>query len=371
MCSESHCANQPFPIYPNTAAGGYLIPEEWNWFRYDAAGNMVQAENRDGQVRRTYYPGGALATDTLRIAATSGAEFTEAYGLAYAYDGAGRMTGLQHPVQLAYGATTDGFAYDAVTGALSGATDRTGNVFTFRYDRLGRMTSTLMPGGVVDSMRYDLAGRLTARFTTTPAAAARLQDEQLTYDGRNKLVHVQSQATVNRGQSVYTQWYSGMGNLVATDWDNVGGPEWAREEYQVDPLGNMVFKRTLTPGPESIQNDYPEFKYLINAFRGHVNQVQRLPAPGMDPFLAPRDEAFRSYDLSGNQNYSREIVEESTNGSGKYVSRRSESRSYYDAGERLRAVQTYERRYTPESTFGSAAGIWEEYATTRWAAASW
>jgi YD repeat-containing protein len=63
-----------FPLRPNNGSG-YMIPEETSVFRYDQAGRMVYAENRDAIVRRGYHPGGALRTDSLWLRTYDGLSF--------------------------------------------------------------------------------------------------------------------------------------------------------------------------------------------------------------------------------------------------------------------------------------------------------
>jgi hypothetical protein len=71
-----------FPSFPNNASGGWTIPGDTAYFAFDAAGGMVRAQNGDAIVSRSYYPGGALRTDSLRIRAYGSGSFSQhAYGL--------------------------------------------------------------------------------------------------------------------------------------------------------------------------------------------------------------------------------------------------------------------------------------------------
>ncbi|HLM69379.1 MAG TPA: RHS repeat domain-containing protein, partial [Longimicrobium sp.] len=129
-----------YPYYANDTDGGWTVPAEWFVYRYDAAGNQVWAENLDARVSRSYYPGGALKTDTIRMRTYEGLDYTKhVYGIEYAYDMAGRATSVRHPGNLA-GSTehTDSYGYDPVTGALATVTSRTGEVFQYGYDLHGR-----------------------------------------------------------------------------------------------------------------------------------------------------------------------------------------------------------------------------------------
>ena len=89
-------------------------------FTYDVMGNLLSARNRFAQVGRTYFPNGALKTDTLRIAKTdlSAWDATHQYVNIYAYNLDGQRIAMSRPSQLGLFATTT-YGYDAQTGALS------------------------------------------------------------------------------------------------------------------------------------------------------------------------------------------------------------------------------------------------------------
>jgi RHS repeat-associated protein len=342
-----------FPFYPNDGTG-LTIPGEYTLFRYDAAGNLVYAENRDAVVARTYYPGGALKEDSLRLRDVEGMAITHEYGVGYRYDLAGRLVNVIHP--FGGSANLDQYAYHPVTGALASMLDRNGNAFTFQYDNLGRPTSVRMPGGVVDTMAYDRDGRRTWRRETSAAVGATpLQHETMVFDARGKLLQVNALATVDRGASTFTQWYSGMGNLVATDWDNLQDLQWAREQFVVDPLGNRVRKRTLLPGGESPGQDVPDYLYRLNPVFGRVSEVDKVE---ITTSPAPQDETTFFHDVSGNQERSTQQVQRAS-GASLDLARDSESRSYYGADEKLRAFQEYSVAYSGSTS--TSTGVWEEY----------
>jgi hypothetical protein len=71
-----------------------------------------------------------------------------------------------------------------------------------------------MPGAVVDSMQYDLEGRLAWRNESGPSSGI-LHRETMQYDARGKLLHA------NNTPARFRNWYSGLGMLVANDWQNV------------------------------------------------------------------------------------------------------------------------------------------------------
>jgi len=98
--------------------------------------------------------------------------------VAYAYDGAGNYDGfdrLSHTTY-AYGialASSESFNYDADDNATS-RTTRKGDIITFAYDTLNRLTTKTPPSPApVVSYTYDRAGRVTSvSDTSSPIAAA-------------------------------------------------------------------------------------------------------------------------------------------------------------------------------------------------------
>jgi RHS repeat-associated protein len=239
---------------------------------------------------------------------------------------------------------------------LSGVLDRNGNVFTFQYDNLGRPTSVRMPGDVVDAMRYGLDGRLTWLRETSPAGGGTLlQDETMVYDARGKLLQVNAGPTLGRGGSTFTQWYSGLGNLVATDWDNLQGLEFAREEFIADPLGNRIKKTTILPGLQNAGSDHPDYAYQLDRASGRVFEVNKVDITTTP--ITPDDSEF-FYDASGNQDRSVQQVWRA-NGYSVELARESESRSFYGSDERLRAFQEYSVSHS--GGVGTSSGVWEEY----------
>jgi hypothetical protein len=203
-----------------------------------------------------------------------------------------------HPTNLAAsGAQRDTFAYEAVTGALAYARDRIGNPFTFQYDLLGRPVSTRMPGvspELVEGAEYDVDSRLVRRTLGSAALPSDLMDERMIHDARGKIVRV---TFPNGTASTQRQWYSGLGNLAATEWDNDGGAGYERESYVLDGLGNIRQKR-MVPAVSDYPHDY-HMLYHIDPVNGRVTEIVRRDTLAMqEPFL--NDSTARQYDGSGN-----------------------------------------------------------------------
>jgi hypothetical protein len=208
------------------------VPADTAWFGYDHAGRMLWAENDAAIVQRSYFPSGALHTDTLRIGAYGSRRFDlHVYGLRYGYDASGRMKWVEHPSNLAGTAQRDTFAYDATTGALQTVGSRTGLGFGYAYDLLGRLATESYPGGQ-NVYTYDVEGRQTGRTGA--------YTESYTHDARGKVL---SATVVNRAPARFYNHYSGLGMLVATDWTNVSNSARNIEEMVVDALGHVRWRR--------------------------------------------------------------------------------------------------------------------------------
>jgi RHS repeat-associated protein len=350
------CAGMVFPIFPNRGTS-YVIPEEWTTYRYDLVGNMVRAENGDAVVTRTYYPNGQIRTDSTAIRDFSAENaFSQVFGIEYGYN-EGRLTRVIHPGNLAGTDMIDKFEYHPQTGALAAAEDRIGNVFGFNHDFAERLTGMSMPGGITDTRWYDGAGRLRSRQEL--AGTTLLLSETYAYDARDKLLKI----TVP-GASSYEQWYSGLGNLAMTDWSNVGDPQFQREGFATDPLGNVVQKHVFDSGQDGPYDDHPDLFYELDTALGRVMRIGRVDTqnnPG-DPYISGvrRDDTFQGFDNSGNLISSFQGIIGPNPSDGSYsLQRRVSSRSYYGADDRLRVVQQYNDQPGPSQAV--SRGLWEEY----------
>ncbi|HEU4882477.1 MAG TPA: hypothetical protein VFT45_09540, partial [Longimicrobium sp.] len=332
-----------FPKFPNNTSGGWTIPADTAYFSFDAAGGMTVAQNGDAIVSRSYYPGGALRTDSLRIRAYGAGSFSQhAYGLEYRYDAAGRARALLHPYNLAGAAQRDSFAYEPVTGALQTVVGRTNLSFGYGYDLLGRLTSETMPttsGTLGNTYTYDLDGRRTSR--------AGIYGETFTYDARGKVL-----SAAVTGRSTFYNYYSGLGNLVATEWDNDNNAAEEVEEFRVDALGHQVWRRSATNN--QLYRD-PEYVTRYSEGTSRVDEVQfTFPPPGtfLDSAAFARDTTFRTYDAAGN-------VTDGWERAWGNSYRKVQTRSYYGADDKLRVQQGYNE--TGVNFTGERRGYFSEY----------
>ena len=160
---------------------------------------MIRADNRDAQIRRTYYGGGALKTDTLKARryADDGMTGDDLYAeskttLAFTYDLAGRRTSLTTNSLLGgCGPCVQRYAYAPGLGALETVTAPGGQTFTYRYDRLGQPYRFDSPSNVT-TWQHDDDGRLRGRSQTAPGL---FHEETFSYDARGKSTVVSAQRT--------------------------------------------------------------------------------------------------------------------------------------------------------------------------------
>ncbi|MBB4637843.1 RHS repeat-associated core domain-containing protein [Longimicrobium terrae] len=309
-------------------------------------------ETLDASISRSYYPGGALRTDSIQMRAYAGLDYSKhVYGLEYRYDQAGRVRTLFHPSNLSGVAQADSFAYDAVTGEMTYARSRQGYAYGFVYAILGLS----YPGGGGERTTYDVAGRRLTR-TDSLSSGAHLEYDQFQYDARGKAIYIDG--AVAGGASTFRNWYSGLGNLVATDWRNAGANGSNAELMAVDAMGSQVHRRTT--GDQSA--DEPEFVTRYAAGTGRVAMIRRLPSTNPSAPLRS-DSTYRTYDGAGNVVWAhRKTAEIDWHSYGN--SSATNTRNWYDAAGQLRALQTLDDAVTqpsagtPSYTYG---GLYSEY----------
>ena len=83
-----------------------------------------------------------------------------------------------------------------------------------------------------------------------------LQEETYAHDARNKLVAATVKPSVGRStEATFWNWYSGLGNLVMAHWASATDAQWQREAFTVDPLGNVVHRRSIVSESEGLGVD--------------------------------------------------------------------------------------------------------------------
>ncbi|HEX6042345.1 RHS repeat-associated core domain-containing protein [Longimicrobium sp.] len=350
-----------FPYYSTGTGGGFAAPAENYYYRYDGLGNQVYAENLDAKVVRSYYPGGALRTDSTYMRAYAGMDYaTHAFGLEYRYDAVGRLRALQHPTNLTGTAQADSFAYDATTGAMVYARSRQGHAYSFAYDLLGRPVRLGYPGGGAERTTYDADGRRFARLDSlsTAASYAVLSADTFAYDARGKVTYINGKA--GSQATHFRNWYSGLGNLLGTDWGNVTNFAGVTETFVVDAMGNQAQSSRWVDGA------YDPIVYS-NAYqpgRGRIGNISKV-APTNPPSASFRpDSTLRYYDNAGNVTWGIQHQYGNVGSGGGMggnitpngigIAHQTITRNFYGADNTVRVVQVHDQTY-PYTYNGSYA----------------
>jgi len=204
------------PTYP-----AYPILAETDTFTYDAMGRLRSADNQDAKVFRTYYRGGVLEWDSLRIQTLNRDNWEKhKYGIRHVYDLDGREASLLIPSQIP-GAQLSGdigFGYDQQTGALNSVSDLHHDPYTFNYNPRGDIVGLNFPGALAEHLTFDQDGRLTidtilnSGGTTFPRYDGQiLRADQFRYDAQGRLVWHGDALSYKD-----TTWvtYSGLGHIA-------------------------------------------------------------------------------------------------------------------------------------------------------------
>ena len=346
-----------YPAFPNDSTGtGYLLMADTARFTYDATtGFMLTADNRYAKIHRSYYPNGTILRDSLFI--QNGPQYTAGngvlvgtsysgatYGLTKLYNIDGKDSVLTTPSVAAGGNVT--YAYRSDNGALASITDPIGNWFRYTYDGAGRLDS-LVVGAVGGSKSiwethvYDVDGRQTRR--TRSLASSNLFDESFLFDAQGRAAKV-SRWTAANGQPSDTSYfvYSGLGAAQARERKDQLG-HWESEEFRNDAFGNVLQSRTGQWDNGGVQDP----RYSRYLFRGQLSSRNTFQP-------VREDERFvQSYDADGNVSLRYLDIKQL---SGSHTTD-DQVRNYYDAANRLRALQ----RYNTLPSAGTERGTFDEY----------
>jgi RHS repeat-associated protein len=379
-----------FPLYPNCQTTKLCFAADTARFTYDVMGNLLTADNQDAQIRRTYTQSGIVTTDSLRVRTWTnpqgGADFqTHQYGLTFGYDLDGRRVWMRVPRQL--GAKVSGmpgtvydsiaYAYDAATGAVSGARDILGNSFTITRDDDGRLTRILYPQGNFKQYTYNADGEPTNVREDLTATGSGTNDIVTVYDARGKALISQAES----GWIPDTNSYSGLGTLVA---HHRVRPYFSPREYHdtwtADALANVsnVFSSNsyyyyATGGQRYVEstsstwNTYAPGTGRLTAVAVQAGSGNR-PLSGLGCTTSSSAETHRAqqFDAAGNlATFSANWLVLSGGGTSSCPSSPPDEAHvagarYYDADGRLRVADNRAADNSPEKLPGDPEG-YEEY----------
>jgi RHS repeat-associated protein len=342
-----------FPLFVPDASGarnavnsggvGLTVAADVESYTYDAAGNLLTADNHDAHVARSYYPNGALRTDTLRIRHYVGSGY-HSYGLSYRYDLSGRRTELQHPANIAPRTNeydedgnvsgqvvhdTQRYAYHPETGALKTVTGVMLDRHVYEYDAEGRL-SALTRAGVEEVRRYDREGRLRFRgegfryrATVGTQDHRPIHEDSLVYDERGKVVEAISLADRTRNA------YSGLGMLARSHQAFHGAASGnfvaTEETHMNDAMGNVLMSTRAQHDARYPMEEVVPLLLLPRYESRTGRQKQTERAVGAPESLLVREGDQTTYDEAGNrQMYRRALLVNSPyerchrQGGGKY-----------------------------------------------------
>jgi len=155
----------------------------------------------------TYYPSGLLESmQDPRLVATNSSE-----NYSYIYDNMGRKQWITYPIDSGGARRTERFTYDTA-GRLETFKNRAGNVQTFSYDALNRMTGFSWNDGVTPSVSfgYDAGSRLIEIDNPNAKISRYYYNDNLL-----RVEHTEDISGNPLGQMVYT--YDGDGNRASAD----------------------------------------------------------------------------------------------------------------------------------------------------------
>lgn len=307
----TRASNISFPSQPPYPA--YQIPAETQTFTYDEVGLLMTADNADAKVRRTYYPGGLVETDSLRIQTVARDDWgRHKYGIHNTYDLDGRRTSLAFPEQL--GATgllsTMTFGYDPQSGALQTVHDPEGNPYTFGYSWRGELRTITYPAQYSETFTYDADGRLTADTirnlggTTFPRLPALVRAAMYRYDARGNLMRsmdpIGYQDTLKIG-------YSGLGHVVTSKLTQHGHLVYGGGDQRVTTLETWTFDG-LGNRTDGSKTDTIRLNGAIQSILGPANHPAWFEAA--TGRITRDNQTYFYYDAAGNTEFTRGPNEE-------------------------------------------------------------
>jgi RHS repeat-associated protein len=252
-------------------------------FRYDVMGRMTLADNEHARVRRSYFPGGGLRTDSQTIVAGTTAQ---SYGLEFGYDRNGRRSWILHPANLSpSGADTTRYRYDPASGLLTEVQGKLG-WGSYGYDDDGQMLRRNQ-----EMREFDADGRMVTH--SIPG----YQTPTMRYDARGKAIRVE-----HAGGAHEELAYDGLGHLV---WSRQPGTSVPQEEYRTDAMANMVWRRVTSERQEHWWE--PSEVVHTHEYEAQTGRLARIrsrapefrpegTAWGPDSILAYRDASYEYND---------------------------------------------------------------------------
>lgn len=352
------------PLTTSYSSADVVIPVETSVFGYDQYGRMTQADNEQARIRRSYFPNGALKTDStvLRFYSSTASDpnFTAQHvtGLSFTYDRSGRRLSRTDT----WGKQT--YEYNGL-GQLTQTRDSTmsaglGATVSFSYDRRGRLATQVVPGALTESWEYDVADRPTSR--TGPMG------ESVTYDIGGRRLAVSGTVDLATGASfAMVAAYDAFGHLVVSGTQGVGVN--ATDEYFPDGFGNSI-KRYGNRGQALSMPETAEASNFVGSRLSSTSVVTHPDEPtrtGMDG--GPPVQAYNALDIqhdgAGNVKGQASVrwiwVNSMGGGNGAWgiaVSGHNWTWTTFDANNRARFIQQHVRGTNPGPPQTTTTEMW-------------
>ena len=338
-----------FPLYPNNGTG-YRVAADTSTFTYDVIGNLLEADNADARISRTYGLNGTVLTDTQRLRDVLGNAFSRVYGIRYGYDRDLRRAWTKLPLMTGDSVT---YSFSPSTGGLSQIRDNRGRLFTFAYDSAGRPDTLRtypaagQPAGITETRTFDPDGRMVQRVRGS------LVNASLRYDARGKVIQAHTtDAAHNHEDELTLLAYDGLGAVVGSQVVNLRYQIWDAQEYRYDGFGNAWWNKHSSDHAAEL----PHLSSFSSRSGALTYKVESPPNPGQQcANSAIRfDSVYQKLDFAGSVRDAGEIVWICFPNWG--FSRQIATRYFNRADNRLKVVQRYDQ-------FGGTDknGTWEEY----------
>ena len=357
------------PAFPRLPLGTAprTIDRDSASFTYDVAtGQLWTANNKDARVTRTYFPNGSLHTETQSLRNVADQSFGQhVYTLTYGYDVAGRRTSLTHPVPVAPHPGIETWTYHPSTGLPTAVQPPLGGPITFEFDPAGQLSVQTAPSAIRREFYYTPDGELSSDVLRNGATnAARpislnnsvARSALLTHDLRGKLTHLTN--STGYLEQIRTA-FSPMGHLrtstystnYITIFGNVGGYA-SNDSTMADALGNARSGSARTT--ENVRGSFGVWDYggtssqtQFTSFQYRTDSTGQLSHSSVGPTYS-----YSVHDTAGN------VTQQRTPGriasAGSTAVPRSERVMYYDAGNRLTAVDARKGPVPGADAFASA-----------------
>jgi RHS repeat-associated protein len=167
-------------------------------------------------------------------------------------------------------------------------------------------------------------------------------NDTLRYDVRGKV----TKALVPSAMRETNFFYSGMGRLVASRWDNTINADFGVEEYRYNGHGRQIWSKR-----RDATLDQPIREHFYDAL-GHLESIHY----NVYPNYPSGTNSFRDFNGGGDQTFGTEMhFTQSIGNTGMDA-----SRFYYAADGKLRAVKEYSRTYDQSGIFQSEADVLQE-----------